>query len=269
MTEQRKFSERDFHAYIDGELDSETLREVEAWLEAHPEDMTLVENWEIQGDILKQHFDPVLNEPISNQLVAELKNRSAKKQIRQWSMMAASLLIFLVGGAVGWSISEYGSGLPVRNPVEVSSNKWPALAVQAISAHAVFVPDRGRPVEVRSKQEGESLRWISKRFGRKLLTPDLTALGWTIIGGRVLPLEGKAGAQFMYQNADGRRLTVFLGENPDNKEVDYRFWRKGDIGCYYWYEPEIGVAVAAEGDRDEIRKISETVYDHFEVALQN
>ncbi|MGI9378856.1 MAG: anti-sigma factor family protein, partial [Methyloligellaceae bacterium] len=86
MTEQRKFSERDFHAYIDGELDSETLREVEAWLEAHPEDMTLVENWEIQGEILKQHFDPVLNEPISNQLVAELKNRSAKKQIRQWSM---------------------------------------------------------------------------------------------------------------------------------------------------------------------------------------
>ena len=268
MIEQRKFSERDFHAYIDGELDRETQHEVEVWLDANPEDKALVENWKLQGDLLRQHFDPVLQEPMSGQLDAELKNRSAKNQIRQWSRIAASLLIFLAGGAGGWMISQYSLNNPEQTSQEASAQKWQALATQAVSAHAVFVPDRGRPVEVRAKQEGESLRWISKRFGRKLLTPDLTAFGWTIIGGRVLPIEGKAGAQFMYQNADGRRLTVFLGDNPDKKEVDYRFWQKGNIGCYYWYEPEFGVAVATEGERDEIRKISEKVYDHFEIALQ-
>ena len=267
MTEKRTFNERDFHAYIDGELDTGTQLEVEAWLESHPEDKSLVETWQLQREALKNHLDPVLKEPISDQLVAELRSKSARLRVKQWSRIAAGILIFVLGGAGGWFLSQQYSILQQKNSTLANSEQWPALAVQAISAHTVFVADRGRPVEVRAKNEGENMRWLSKRFGQTLVSPNLSNFGWKIIGGRVLPLQDKAGAQFMYQNKEGKRLTIFLGGNPERKEATYQYWRKGKVGCYYWYDHSVGIAVAGDSAKEELRKISESVYDHFEVSL--
>ncbi len=258
MSDERKFSEHDLHAYVDGELDAETHLEVEKWIAANPDYRDEIEHWKKQRELLKAEFDPVLGEPISDQLVALLKRYMNKRTYPLWGTIAASLLLFVSGVIVGWG------GYHLRSTYSTQHAIWPDLAVQAISAHVVFTQDKGRPVEIRAESQGQNLRWISKRFGRKLPTPDLSKLGWSLIGGRVLPLEDRAAAQFMYQNEAGKRLTIYIGLGEQGQSADYHFWRKGDVGCYYWFEGSVGFAVTAEIDKSELKKISELVYDHFE-----
>jgi anti-sigma factor RsiW len=51
---------------------------------------------------------------------------------------------------------------------------------------------------------------LSKRLGRQLVVPDLAVAGFRLMGGRLLPAEDGPAAQFMYENANRDRLTLYL-----------------------------------------------------------
>ena len=218
-----KFSEHDLHAYVDEELDDETRLEVEKWIAANPEQMEKTEHWKLQRQMLKAEFDPVIGERIPSQLASPLKRMLNKRKYPFWNKIAASFLLFALGVSVGWGGNYFYSGSTTQQA------RWSELAVQAVSAHLVFTQDKGRPVEIRANSQGQNLRWISKRFGRKLPTPDLVKLGWSLIGGRVLPLDDRAAAQFMYQSESGKRLTIYIGIGVHGPNLDYQFWRRYSI----------------------------------------
>jgi anti-sigma factor RsiW len=88
------------------------------------------------------------------------------------------------------------------------------------------------PVEVNVSQEANLVQWLSKRLGRPLVVPNLTAAGYQLIGGRLLPAEEETAAQFMYQNGKGERLTLYM-------------WT--GIGASYWSDRGFGYAIAARG----------------------
>ena len=47
------------------------------------------------------------------------------------------------------------------------------------------------------------MQWLSKRLGRPLVVPDLAAVGFRLMGGRLLPAEDGPAAQFMYETGKG------------------------------------------------------------------
>jgi anti-sigma factor RsiW len=65
MTARRdSMDETMLHAYVDGELDDRVRREVEQWLNGHPDNKARATEWVAQGQKLHELFDPVLTEPI-------------------------------------------------------------------------------------------------------------------------------------------------------------------------------------------------------------
>ena len=100
---------------------------------------------------------------------------------------------------------------------------------------------------------------LSKRLGRQLVVPDLAAAGFRPMGGRLLPAEDGPAAQFMYENGNGERLTLYLRTGVGG-ETAFRYHEQGGIGAFYWSDEGFGYAITAKADRDLLLRIAEIVY---------
>ena len=103
------------------------------------------------------------------------------------------------------------------------------------------------------------MQWLSKRLGRQLVTPDLSGAGFRLMGGRLLPAEDGAAAQFMYENGTGERLTLYLRSGIGD-ETAFRYHEEGGIGAFYWSDEGFCYAIAARADRGPLLRIAEIVY---------
>ncbi|MFP3803028.1 anti-sigma factor, partial [Paraburkholderia sp. SIMBA_027] len=73
-------------------------------------------------------------------------------------------------------------------------------------------------------EEAHLATWLGKRLAiQNLKVPDLQTLGFHLVGGRLLPVDGKPGAMFMYEDQGGERLTVLVGRNAGNHTTSFRF----------------------------------------------
>ncbi len=54
------------------------------------------------------------------------------------------------------------------------------------------------------------MTWLSNRLKRSMTIPSLTEYGFQLVSVRLLPGEEGPAAQFMYQNAAGERLTLYI-----------------------------------------------------------
>ena len=114
-------------------------------------------------------------------------------------------------------------------------------------------------MEVDAGQETHLVQWLSKRLGRQLVVPDLAAAGFRLMGGRLLPAEDGPAAQFMYENGNGERLTLYL-RTAVGGETAFRYHEEGGIGAFYWSDEGFGYAIAAKADRDLLLRMAELVY---------
>ena len=134
-----------------------------------------------------------------------------------------------------------------------------AVAQGATAAYRTFVVEVAHPVEVGVAQEAHLLQWLSKRLGRTLAAPDLAPFGYRLIGGRLLPGGNGAAAQLMYEDAGGKRLTLYV-RATDGTETAFRFQQDGDAATFAWIDQGFGFAVTAMASRDELLPIAEAIY---------
>jgi len=118
-------------------------------------------------------------------------------------------------------------------------------------------------VEVAASDEAHLVQWLSRRLGAPLKAPSLSDRGWRLLGGRLLPGEGAPRAQFMYENAQGARLTLFVavfapGQAP--AETSFRSLRDGARESFYWVEGSFGYALSAELPASEVQALAREVY---------
>ena len=258
-------SEDELQAYVDSALPEARRGDVEAYLAAHPDENERVRAYQAQKQALRALFDPVLDEPLPEKMRTLATpslakgGAQAKGLLSRWSLerIAASVVIALVGGAAGWL--GHGQYAPERVA------RLTPLSHQAAVAHAVFSPDVRRPVEVSAEHEDQLVAWLSKRMGTPVRPPKLGALGYELIGGRLLPGDVGPVAQFMYGDASGRRLTLFLStENIGNQETAFRFAQEGKVNVFYWIDGKFGYALSASIDKDELARVATAVYDQIE-----
>ncbi len=86
----------------------------------------------------------------------------------------------------------------------------PRFVERADIAYALFAPEQRHAVEVGASQQDHLVTWLSKRLNRSVTIPSLSEYGFQLVGGRLLPGEEGPAAQFMYQNAAGERLTLYM-----------------------------------------------------------
>ena len=138
-----------------------------------------------------------------------------------------------------------------------------SVAQGAQAAYRTFVVEVAHPVEVGVQQETHLLQWLSKRLGRKLAAPDLSPFGYKLMGGRLLPGGNGAAAQLMYDDASGRRLTIYV-RAAEGTETAFRFQKEGEAATFAWIDQGFGFAVTATASREELLPIAEAVYRGFE-----
>jgi anti-sigma factor RsiW len=139
------------------------------------------------------------------------------------------------------------------------------FARQAAVAHAVYSPDIRRPVEITAEQEEQLVTWLSKRLKADVRPPRLGALGYELIGGRLLPGASGPVAQFMYADATGRRITLYVSaDNQDNKDTAFRFAQEGDVSVFYWIDGRFGYALSANIGKGELARLATAVYGQLE-----
>jgi len=240
-----KLSEDDLHAYVDDRLDPERRRAVEAELAQSPEDAARAAAYREQTAALHALYDPVLGEPVPERL-RDLRpsGRGARVAI------AAGWLI--AGAALGWLAHELTSDLPPSRPT---------FARQAAVAHAVYSPEVRHPVEVGAAEQEHLVSWLSKRLGAKLRAPLLTKEGYELVGGRLLPGDNGAVAQFMYQDAKGKRLTLYVSRlAAENRDTAFRFSQEDKVAVFYWIDGRLGYALSGELPKPELLEIATSVY---------
>ncbi|MBI3451982.1 MAG: anti-sigma factor [Rhodospirillales bacterium] len=137
---------------------------------------------------------------------------------------------------------------------------------QAAIAHAVYTVEVRHPVEVAANEEAHLTRWLSNRMGREIKAPRLDDRGYRLMGGRLLPTsEGGVACQFMYENAAGNRITLFMKSAPASQtETAFRFvTERNGLGLFYWIDNRLAYAVAGTLSRDELLRLSHQVYDQL------
>ena len=240
-------TEADLHAYVDGVLPAGRAAEVDAYLSERPEEAARLAAYREQNAALHREFDPVLDEQPPRQL--EVPRLYWTRPLLRY---AAVVAWFALGGVIGWQLHAF----TVDRRAEVTS--WPR---RAAIAHVVYSPEVRHPVEVGADQEAHLVAWLSKRLGTPLKVPHLGELGYTLVGGRLLPGERGPVAQFMYQDGKGQRLTLYVRVNPDDSgETAFRFAQEHGVGVFYWLDRKLGYALSGGVDRNELLRIATAVY---------
>lgn len=182
--------------------------------------------------------------------------------------LAAALGIAFIGAAAGWTLHAAVPGtalarLETTPPLSMMRNS--PLARQAAIAHVVYSPDVRHPVEIGADQEEQLVTWLSKRLGTPIRPPRLGKLGYELIGGRLLPGERGPVAQFMYHDASGQRLTLYVStEQSKNRDTGFRFVQDGPVNVFYWIDGKFGYALSAGIDKGELARVATVVYEQLE-----
>ncbi|MGE0004092.1 MAG: anti-sigma factor [Parvibaculaceae bacterium] len=251
MTEPRNGEDWSLHAYADGEIAAQESHALEERLAGDPEARAKVEAWRRQKAWLKEAFDPVLAETVPAQIRASLRQR------RGFTLsppaIAAALALLLIGAAVGWFAS-----------LQLNAPKAMQFADLAIEAHEIFTRENRHAVEVAANDSEHLTSWLSKRVGQKLVIPDLSARGYTFLGGRLLAAGAQPAAQLMYEDQGKRRITVFLTANHGGTETKFVIEEKHGVTACYWLDGPLGFVIAGATSRDDIVALAHMVYQSFE-----
>lgn len=209
-------------------------------------------DWDRQDAALHALYDPVADEPLPGRLTALLAQPAAPR-LGLWRI-AAMLAPLAVGVALGWGGARWtGDGTGGAD----------SLLASAIRAHDTYVVEVVHPVEVPASDEAHMTKWLSKRVGQQLAVPDLTADGFHLVGGRVLPDTRGAAALMMYEDDQGQRLTLYIAPEPRQPETALRFADTGPTRGVWWVEGDLGCAVVGDLPKDRLKAVATRAYDQL------
>jgi anti-sigma factor RsiW len=242
----RQYTQDDLNAYVDGLLAPSERAGVEAWLESHPDSAELLRHYAAQNAALRALYGGVMDEPVPERL------SNVRGRVFNGTRAAAAAALLLGGAVLGWF--AHGAWAPANGPAA-------SLPRQAAIAHVVYAPEVRHPVEVGADQEDHLVKWLSKRLGTDLKTPKLAALGYELVGGRLL--SGPAGpvAHFMYQEPKGQRLTLYVSaQKGEHGQTAFRFSQENRVSVFYWIDGNYGYALSGEIDREALLGVANVVY---------
>lgn len=275
-------TDAELHAWVDAQLDPARVPALLAWLQSHPDDAARVSQWQLQRLQLRQmaramevdgsvgDVPPALTEVVMRQ-VARSRRRAGWRQAAAAVVLLASGLAAGLAGGRWWAGQEALSGRGWAGGAGGSAARAlaasPSFVREAVTAHAVFVPEKRHPVEVAASDEAHLVQWLSRRLGAPLKAPLLVDRGYRLLGGRLLAGdEGVPRAQFMYEDAQGGRITLFVtvfGAGKAPAQTSFRSVKDGTRESFYWVEDRYGYALSGEVPAAELQALARTVYEQL------
>lgn len=229
--------------------------------------------WQAQRDALRQLHRELLDEPVPPMLLEAAGmaggRHAADARWLRWGGMAAAVAVAFGAGWIGNAQWLRANGDPSRLARAAPAAR--EFVHAAAVAHAVYSPEKRHPVEVAAAEQQHLVQWLSRRLDRPLKLPDLSAQGYTLVGGRLLPGNQGPRAQFMFERAGGDRVTLYIGSLDEasasgSGETAFRFTTEGPVPSFYWVDRGFGYALAGALPRDALLGLATAVYRQLESA---
>ena len=239
--------QHDLHAYVDGALAPVRRDEVAACLAQNPALAGRVSAYRRINDALHTAYDPALGDPIPVALVRILA--AGKRPV--WRGIAVIGASLITGLLLGWGIADGPSRGDDARP----------LPRQAAFAHAVYLPEVLHPVEVEASKRAHLNTWLSKRLQHPVSAPDVRDAGYQLVGGRLLPDAGRPAAQFMYEDTNGDRLTLYVRTLPEPYATKpMRFVQDAEFGIVDWADGPLAFALTGSADEPGLMRIARRMH---------
>lgn len=262
---RRDFSERDIHMALDGELPGEERMAYDAWLDANPEMRAKAARYTADRAALRAAFGGVLDEPVPARLRQAVFGQASVKATvwrSRWWLSAAAAVVLAVGG-----LSGYVAGIDGIGRTDDGDDQ---LAEQAIAAHVIYAAEKRHAVEVPASDKDHLQTWLSNRVGLKLVAPDLSAEGFDLVGGRLLPSgeRGKA-AMLLYEDAKGERISLFVtAESSATSKGTYTAEANGPEAVY-WLDKGYGCAVVGSLPPERLSAVAKSAYGQLLAGISS
>jgi anti-sigma factor RsiW len=265
MTMLPPVTEDELHAYIDNALDPGRIADIEQHLRAHPGVAERVHDYTEQKNELRAAFgavDPISLPPRLNLLaLIEAQHLAPPRRTsrwrgakwRGWQVAAMAALVAVSAGTAGW----VAGGRPATG-VQL-------IAAEASASFAVFAVDARRPVELWAAQKDDLTRWVSNRLHHPLAPPDLAALGYQFLGGRLVPTAQGPAAMFMYESPAKARLIVFIRPMHSEGTTPTQPIAPGPMDTCAWIDKGVGYSVVAKEPYDRLLELSRHVREQTDL----
>ena len=249
---QPPIAEADLHAFVDNQLPSSRFAAVQRYLYANQQDARRVAAWAAQREALRQALALQAEAPLPPGLdLSRLIETRLRRRHTTWLTAASVLLALALGGAGGWLLRlPYA---PDRDALALA-----LLEQQGLATHEVYAADKRHPTEVAAVDRDHLTQWLSNRLNRKVAPPELDALGYRLIGGRLLATErGGAAALFMYEDARGRRLSLVLRPMARGLHAARADMSASGVNGCAWIANGLGYAVVAALPDEELDRVAD------------
>jgi anti-sigma factor RsiW len=127
----------------------------------------------------------------------------------------------------------------------------------------VYSADRRRPTELGAEQRDDLARWVSNRLNHRVAPPDLEPAGYRYMGGRLAATPDGPGGLFMYDNAQGVRLTVFVLPMTGAANAPIQEMNIAPMDGFAWIDKSVGYAVVGKLPVEELHKLADQVRQQF------
>jgi len=246
--EGRPIADEELHAYVDGFLDVERRAAVDRYLRAQPEIAQRINVYSTQRSEIRMALAARASEPIPASLnLSRLIEARLARRPAWWRVAAMVVLAFGLGGVGGW---YFGSRLPTG---------LGALIEDAAASYTVYTADKRHPVEIWAAERDDLARWLSNRLNRPVAPPDLSSLGYRLLGGRLVATGHGPAALFMYENARNTRLTLFVRPMPVVRTTPIEDVDAGELDGCAWIDRGVGYTVIAAEPYARLQELSERV----------
>jgi anti-sigma factor RsiW len=231
-------------AYVDGELDAEAMREVEALLAADPEARHTVAKFRETAALLRAacaegfyaggqaHLLPVPTRPV-------------RRAVRRYAILAAVAVVAVILG--------FGGGL-VSSTWVTSGRQH--LIDEIAEYHSVQSRETKHLVEVPASESADLTTWLGRRLDRHLEVPDLSRDGLRFAGGRMLVIDRQPVAALIYTRDDGLPVALCIART-EGTASSVRIDRRGELNLASWADGAYTYIVVGDLAAAEARAIAE------------
>ena len=269
-------------AYVDGEVDAATAREIEAAMAADPAVAARAQRMRDSAALTRAAYADVMHEPVPDRLVAALagggslaasnivsmprRSAAAPRAVLGWAM-AASLAALVVGYGAG----HYTAVTPAAPRGEMpqlaaSQDRWLDHVAGFYQVYANSVAQQDKLlVDFNAEDVPELEKWFGNKLNRKLAVPDLSGRGFAPQGGRLLIIGGKPAAQFLYTSSTGDLVGLVIAHTDAPYQPGLTD-RRGDVNIVHWRNNGYAYAFAGRIDMPRLQEMADRVWRELDQA---
>lgn len=271
-------------AYVDGEVDAATAREIEASMAVDPTLAARAQRLRDSASMTRAAFADVLHEPVPDRLIAALggapkeaapgsasvmkftRPTSAAPRRAVWGWAIAASLAALV---VGYSAGEYKHLLtptPADGIQLTSSDRWLDHVAGFYNVYASSLATKDKLlVDFNAEDVPELEKWFGAKLNRKLAVPDLSARGLAAQGGRLLIIGGKPAAQFLYYADTGELvgLVIAFSDAPYQPALTDQ---RGNVNIVHWRNNGWAYAMVGTSPPERLQELADRVWKDLDRA---